>query len=161
MSVDTIASDSILEKVKQKLGEPYKDLEFLLNLLKDALIENNEEDIAKTIPWINENVNIDVDTFDIEHLQLYSLIFQLINTVEVNSAVQNRRTLENEDLASVNGLWAKNFKELKEAGISEDEILDELGDIRIEPVFTAHPTEAKRATVLEHHRELYLSLIHI
>ena len=31
-----------------------------------------------------------------------------------------------------------------------------LSRITVEPVLTAHPTEAKRATVLEQHRELYL-----
>lgn len=155
----TLTKENILNEVKQKLGKPYEDLEYLLNSLKDVLIENGEKDMANAIPWINKSENIDLDHFDEKRLQLYSIIFQLINTVEVNGAVQHRRGQENEDLASINGLWAKNFKELKDSGITESEILDELGDIRIEPVFTAHPTEAKRATVLEHHRELYLLLV--
>jgi phosphoenolpyruvate carboxylase len=33
--------------------------------------------------------------------------------------------------------------------------------VRIEPVLTAHPTEAKRQTVLEHHRALYLCLVQL
>ncbi|MBK8802829.1 MAG: phosphoenolpyruvate carboxylase [Fibrobacteres bacterium] len=34
-----------------------------------------------------------------------------------------------------------------------------MAEISVEPVLTAHPTEAKRATVLEQHRELYLLLV--
>ncbi|MCB0636153.1 MAG: phosphoenolpyruvate carboxylase, partial [Lewinella sp.] len=42
---------------------------------------------------------------------------------------------------------------------SPEVIADSLAEIRVEPVFTAHPTEAKRATVLEHHRTLYKLLV--
>ena len=38
--------------------------------------------------------------------------------------------------------------------------MEALREVVIEPVLTAHPTEAKRATVLEHHRELYVLLVH-
>src|SRR6185369_9661886 len=31
--------------------------------------------------------------------------------------------------------------------------------IRVQPVLTAHPTEAKRTSVLERHREIYLMLV--
>jgi len=48
---------------------------------------------------------------------------------------------------------------LREAGLSQEEIMDALREVVIEPVLTAHPTEAKRATVLEHHRELYVLLV--
>ena len=51
-----------------------------------------------------------------------------------------------------------NFRELKEMGISENVIASSLSVIHIEPVVTAHPTEAKRQTVLDHLRQLYLSL---
>ena len=94
-----------------------------------------------------------------KHIQLYSLVFQLVNMAEINGAVQHRRQLENKDLSSVNGLWANNIRVLKNAGISEDKILERINKIHVEPVLTAHPTEAKRATVLEHHRELYLLMV--
>ena len=62
-------------------------------------------------------------------------------------------------MSAVNGLWAKNLLTLKEHGIDEKEIIELLPDIRVEPVLTAHPTEAKRSTVLEHHRALYLMIV--
>lgn len=45
------------------------------------------------------------------------------------------------------------------AGLSPEEIAAALPHIHVEPVSTAHPTEAKRATVIKHHRELYLLLV--
>ncbi|MEN7549535.1 phosphoenolpyruvate carboxylase [Rapidithrix thailandica] len=151
---------NVLEITKKELGKPYHDLEFLLNCLKEVLIENGEDDLAEFIPWINNRVNFSPKFYTEEHVQLYSIAFQLLNMVEENGAVQNRRRIENDNsLSSIGGLWAESLKSLKEQGITEDQIVDSLSDIRVEPVLTAHPTEAKRSTVLEHHRMLYLLLV--
>ena len=144
--------------IQSALGKPYHDLEFLLNALKNVLEKNGESDIAQDIPWISDR-DIEINHLDPKHVQLYSLIFQLVNLVEINGAVQHRRKKEENSLDSINGLWASNLKELKSMGISDAEIMDAMQDIAIEPVLTAHPTEAKRATVLEHYRELYLLLV--
>lgn len=147
-----------LEILEQKIGKPYRDLRLLLETFAEVLRENGEDEIANAIPWINGNEFREQPTIT-KLVQLYSMIFQLINMVEINSAVQYRRSVEDADIAGVNGLWAKNIKELKEKGIAINDIWTKLNQISIEPVLTAHPTEAKRATVLEHHRELYLLLV--
>lgn len=143
---------------KSVLGKPYEDLEFLLQGLKNVLEENGEAEIAAAIPWLSDE-DPEVGAITPKHIQLYSMIFHLVNMVEINAAVQYRRGKENESLDSVNGLWGINLKELKEAGLSQEQIMEALREVMIEPVLTAHPTEAKRATVLEHHRELYLLLV--
>jgi phosphoenolpyruvate carboxylase len=151
---------SVLQQVQEKLGKPYYDLQFLLECLNETLIENGEESIATAIPWINTDHEIDLETFNNRDIQLYSLVFQLLNIVEVNGAVQNRRKQEDlNSMASVNGLWAKNLQDLTKVGYTDKEIAHLLPDIQVEPVLTAHPTEAKRATVLEHHRNLYLMMV--
>ncbi len=149
-----------LELVKEKLGKPYSDLEFLLNCLKEVLEETGDAELAKAIPWINPDKKFAEDEFTGKHVHLYSLVFKLLNIVEVNGAVQARRASEDEHgLESVNGLWAHNLKLLKDAGISPEAIARAIGHMRVEPVLTAHPTEAKRATVLEHQRRLYLLMV--
>lgn len=149
----------VLDLVRKELGKPYDDLTFLLEALRDVLKENGEEEIASRIPWINEIEFKEADYLTEKEIQLYSLVFQLVNMVEVNAAVQSRRNLEDKSLASISGLWAKNLQALKEAGVSPRDIASKLPEISVEPVLTAHPTEAKRATVLEHHRELYLLIV--
>ena len=150
--------ENILDLVIDKLGKPYKDLSFLLQAFKDVLIENGEIEVASTIPLLQNK--IDVSTFlDDRGVQLYSILFQLVHIVEVNGAVQQRRKEENQDLSQVRGLWAYQIKKVKQAGIDAIAIALALKNTRVEPVLTAHPTEAKRATVLEHHRELYLLLV--
>ena len=149
----------MLETLINKLGKPYKDFHFLLEAFKEVLLENDEVEMANEIPFLNgKDVKLD-DKLDSKQVQLFSIIFQLINITEINGAVQNRRGIEGEDLSAINGLWSRNFKELKEEGISPDAIASKINMVRVEPVLTAHPTEAKRATVLDHHRELYLHLV--
>ncbi|MEO1053143.1 MAG: phosphoenolpyruvate carboxylase [Bacteroidota bacterium] len=148
-----------LKLVKNKLGKPYFDLEFLLKALKEILVENGEEEIAREIPLINDTSLESMKGFTAKHVQLYSIIFQLINTVEINAAVQGRRADEDIDLTDINGLWGNSFLKLKKAGFKPDQIVKALQEIYLAPVLTAHPTEAKRTTVLEHHRELYVQLV--
>ena len=148
-----------LDTVKKKLNKPYHDLEFLLDCLREVLIENNEKELANAIPWINDIENDDTKLTE-KHLHLYSLCFHLLNTVEVNGAVQNRRKKEETNsIASVNGLWGNSLQELKSNNVSEEQVLEIMPEVRVEPVLTAHPTEAKRITALEHHRELYLLIV--
>ncbi|QNL20400.1 phosphoenolpyruvate carboxylase [Hyphobacterium sp. CCMP332] len=145
-------------QVKSKLGKPYEDLEYLLQRLKQVLQKNGESEIAQQIPWIGNDDPV-LEKISPQLIQLYSLIFQLVNMVEINGAVQNRRQIEDHALDSINGLWARNIKEMLDQGFDKAEILQTISEISIEPVLTAHPTEAKRATVLEHYRELYLLLV--
>ena len=140
-------------------NKAYLDLKFLLECFKEVLVEGGAEGLALYIPWMNKE-SIVPEKFTEKHVQLYSIVLQLLNMAEENGAVQYRRAKEDqESLDSVNGLWASNLKAFKKHGLSGSEILAYLTDIRVEPVLTAHPTEAKRATVLEHHRDLYLLLV--
>ena len=149
----------ILEEVKKELGKPYSDLEFTLECFREVLVESGEKELAKSIPWINET-DLQPGQITNKHLQVYSLCFQLLNMVEVNAAVQQRRKIEEEQgMDAINGLWADNLRRLVDDGITQDEIATNLNEIRVEPVLTAHPTEAKRSTILEHHRTLYLLLV--
>ncbi len=149
-----------LEQVKNKLGKSYEDLEYLLNCLKEVMIESGEVELAKDIPWITESLSFQEKPFTGKHLQLYSTCFQLLNIVEVNGAVQNRRKKEDQkSLAEIDGLWSYNLKLLTDMGFSAEEMAANLSEIKVEPVLTAHPTEAKPTIMLEHLRNLYLLVV--
>lgn len=150
---------SQLKTLQEQLGKPYHDLEFLLNCMKEVLEENGEADLAPYIPWINEPVATTAG-FGTKHFHLYSICFQLLNLAETNGAVQNRRKEEEKNsLAAINGLWANSLKILKQQGFTEQEIAAILAGTEVEPVLTAHPTEAKRPVILRKYRELYLLLV--
>lgn len=149
----------LLTEIQDKLGKPYKDLEILLNCFKEVLEENGEGDLAKNIPWLDGNTPKS-SGLTLKEIQVFSIAFQLLNMAEIHGAVQNRRKVEGDHhFEKINGLWANNLTALKELGYSQEEIADALNDIKVEPVLTAHPTEAKRETVLEHHKELYRLIV--
>lgn len=149
-----------LKLVQQQLPKVYEDFEFLLLCLKETLIESGEKELAMDIPWLSTISDFNNKTFTDKHLHLYSTCFQLLNIVEVNGAVQNRRKSENELSPSViNGLWSYNLELLKQKGITPEEIAQQLPSVHVEPVLTAHPTEAKRTVMLEHLRNLYLLVV--
>ena len=64
-----------------------------------------------------------------------------------------------EGLDAVSGLWGRILSDLVAAGHDVSAIASGVAQTVVEPVLTAHPTEAKRATVLEQHRALYLGLV--
>lgn len=157
---EKVITASTLDLVKDTIGKPYKDLEFLLLCLKEVLEENGEEELAQQIPWLNPTPAPNEEIHG-KLIQLYSLCFQLLNTVEENGAVQQRRKKEHEgSLDAIRGLWGDKLKNLKEnVGLSAETIAEGLKHITVEPVLTAHPTEAKRTTVLEHNRNIYLLML--
>ena len=76
--------------------------------------------------------------------------------VEENAAARRRGERETDQgVAAEPGLWGENFERLKKQGLTAEQIAAALPHVRVEPVLTAHPTEAKRATVLEQHRAMY------
>jgi phosphoenolpyruvate carboxylase len=149
-----------LDTLKQQLGKPYFDLEFLLNCFKEVLEENNEAKLAEQIPWISKIGILNEISFTEKHFHMYSICFQLLNLTETNGAVQTRRKEEDKNsLSSINGLWANSFEILKKNGFTADEISSVFSEIEVQPVLTAHPTESKRPVILRKYRELYLLIV--
>ena len=152
--------NTVFNQVRDALGKPYDDLEFLLTCLQEVLRESNKSELVELVPWLHTTRQPSPDQLiSNEYIHIMSMSFQLLNLVEVNGAVQSRRHKEDQEMASLNGLWAHQFKLLKSKGISEEQILEVLPSVLVEPVLTAHPTEAKRSVVLHEYRKLYLLLV--
>lgn len=132
-----------------------QDLALVIGCLEEALVELNQRDLASVIPWKGDRIVPEV--LSERAVQVYSLAFQLLNMVEENTANQARRHAEG--AGGSKGLWNRFLDAVLEAQGSLEDVGRLLSTITVEPTLTAHPTEAKRATVLEHHRQLYLQLI--
>ncbi|MCC5023764.1 MAG: phosphoenolpyruvate carboxylase [Candidatus Synoicihabitans palmerolidicus] len=118
-----------------------------------------ESQLADCLPWVGTKRNSDgIPIRTVE--QAYSIAFQLLNIVEERAAARVRRSREKLGRPKAEKrLWADNLAAMRAQGLNEDQLLEVLREVEVEPVLTAHPTEAKRATVRELHREIY-TLIH-
>jgi phosphoenolpyruvate carboxylase len=93
-------------------------------------------------------------------LQVQGIWFQLLSIAEQNAGMRRRRQSEAErGYEQVRGTFAQVLSSAAEMGIPAAEVRGLLEILRIRPVITAHPTEAKRVTVLEKHRRIYRRLV--
>lgn len=91
--------------------------------------------------------------------EAYGIWFQLLSIAEQNAMIRQRRQIEKEQSRErVPGTFSYTFSTVAQNGVAAEKVQDVLDNSHICPVITAHPTEAKRATVQEIHRRIYILL---
>jgi phosphoenolpyruvate carboxylase len=85
----------------------------------------------------------------------FAIYFELTNLAETNHRKQRRRarTLA-ANLPALPGTFRGTLERLREAGITWQDALGVLQQIEVTPVFTAHPTEVARRTILFKRRRI-------
>ncbi|MGF1509759.1 MAG: phosphoenolpyruvate carboxylase [Myxococcota bacterium] len=141
-------------------------LRFLMQTFADVLNASGHQAVARMLPWPHLWGGDGTPTSEFPDeiaercVQAYSLAFQLADQAEENAMTQSLRAFEDEGrLDEESGSWEKMLALLKELGHDEARIAEELRQLHVEPVLTAHPTEAKRQTILEHQRSLHRLLV--
>ncbi|MFZ9937882.1 MAG: phosphoenolpyruvate carboxylase, partial [Luteolibacter sp.] len=131
------------------------ELGFAMDAFADVLARLGHKELATRLPWHGRALAA-VDGPDRPLVQAYSIAFQLLNIVEERVAAVARRWREKaHGPTAEKGLWPDKLAEMRRMGLDEKTLAGILSRVRVEPVLTAHPTEAKRQTVRERHREIY------
>jgi phosphoenolpyruvate carboxylase len=85
----------------------------------------------------------------------FATYFELTNLAETNHRKRRRRAGKlDRDSAPLPGSFRGTLQRMKQAAISAENALAALGQIQVTPVFTAHPTEVARQTVLLKRRRI-------
>src|SRR5208337_4320487 len=79
----------------------------------------------------------------------FAIYFELTNLAETNHRKRRRRAGQlDREHTELPGSFHGTLLRMKGAGISASDAMAALGEILVTPVFTAHPTEVARQTVL-------------
>ena len=123
--------------------------------LRSGFIGLREKEDTATRETLMELID-GLDPETLSHVvRAFSVYFLLANLAEEEWAHQARR-----HQAEAGGrLWYGSFddtlRDLKDEGTTIEQVRELLHALNFQPVFTAHPTEAKRRTVLEAQQRLY------
>jgi len=105
---------------------------------------------------LNEAARLNLSTSS-KLIQAFALYFYLLNTAEENFGMQERREIQRSG-GLIKGSFEDCFKRLLDKRIDKNALLDLLNTMSVYPVMTAHPTEAKRLTILKKYRKIYLTI---
>ncbi len=102
-----------------------------------------------------------IESLDAETLthvvRAFSIYFSLVNLAEESFQHQTRRAQVYRGGPLWQGSFDATLREFHSQGISAAELQTLLDKAAYIPVFTAHPTESKRRTVMEHLRRIFLT----
>ncbi len=146
-----------------------RDVRFLTTLLGDVIREQEGEPLFAAIEQIRvlaKNIRQNPDPERIQKqknliaslspeeaykvARAFTIYFQLVNIAEEAQRVRRIREYERDPAALQDMSLRKLFFDLKEQGVPGGEVLSFMSRMDIQLVLTAHPTEAKRRTVLDH-----------
>ncbi|MEA3274990.1 MAG: phosphoenolpyruvate carboxylase, partial [Pseudomonadota bacterium] len=128
----------------------------LVERLRDGFVTLRERDDPKLRAKLIKRIDgLDPQTLG-EVIRAFTIYFGLLSTAEEVHAY-----LERIDRISAGGpLWVGSFdhtvRQFKGDGVSPENFRSLLEHLVYLPVFTAHPTEAKRRTILETFRRIFL-----
>ena len=137
-----------------------RDFRFLLECFRNVLASIPEGELAGLVERAFASPPSVGERLPARGAQALSMAFQLLGMAEENTTNQVRRMRETvSGPASEPGSWPYQLQLIRQAGFTDADLVRILPRIHVQPVLTAHPTEAKRASVLDRHRELYLMLV--
>src|SRR5690606_35944484 len=102
--------------------------------------------------------NLDLG-FSLEVIRSFSTYFQMVNTAEKVHRIRRRREYLRQEGDYQPGGLEDSLLRLKAAGVELAELQELLDSLRIEPVFTAHPTEPTRRTILRKEQNIVRHLV--
>ncbi len=144
------------EVILELEGEEFFELEEYIRLTAKQLREKSS---AAKLRRLREKIaSLDVDTLQ-KIVRAFSIYFQLSNIAEQNHRIHRRQQYRlNPSSEPQRGSIEESIKKFAERKVPAEVLAETIAKLHIMPVFTAHPTEAVRRTVLLKHLRIWKNL---
>ena len=155
-SLGAILGQVLVEQVGQELFDSVEGLRRLLIEHRELVRRSPEQASSSQLLVRAREIVSQMDLPRAYQVtKAFATYFELTNLAETNHRKRRRRAgkLDREQ-AALPGSFRGTLQRMKAAGISGEQAHALLGEIRITPVFTAHPTEVARQTVLLKRRRI-------
>lgn len=140
----------VTNRSRVDVGAVTRDARALLQIFTRILHECQRPRAALALPLVGDP---SAGPMDDDAVRAATIGFHLVSLVEQRAATRHR--LEGEQLGRVeSGLFRSTLLPLAH-GTEPERVRAAVGRVWIEPVLTAHPTEARRTSALEQYRALY------
>jgi len=141
----------LLGKILQEQGGPqlYEHVEQIRQLSKTA--RSGEVEAYRQMSATLESLPIQ-DAVPVA--RAFSHFLNLANIAEQHHRIRRSRDYELQDSQPQKGSFDETFKSLLENGISKDQLYEAICRQSVELVFTAHPTEILRRTLIRKHNRI-------
>ncbi len=141
----TLLGDVIREQEGEKIFQKIEEIRNMAKKIREnpASSERLIEKLMKLMRALNPDETCQI-------ARAFTIYFQLVNIAEEMQRVRRLRFYEMEESRLQEMSIRKLFRDLRSRGIRDNEVLDFLSKMEVELVLTAHPTEAKRRTILDH-----------
>jgi len=154
-SLGTLLGDVLREQAGDELFAQVEALRQGTIRRRDAEARGDEEEATRLAIGSLELVHRLPVEQAILLTRAFAFYFELINLAETNHRKRRRIALQLSGQAvRQRGSLAGTLSEMRRVGISAEEALDWLKRVLVVPVFTAHPTEAARRTVMFKRRRI-------
>ncbi len=154
-SLGMLLGEVLREQAGDALFEKVEELRQSAIRRREAQVKGSGREAEKLLQLAVLGVNAMPVDLTYQLSRAFAFYFELINLAETNHRKRRRLSLQlNGEKATQRGSLRGTLREMKRVGISADEVLEWLRKIFIVPVFTAHPTEIARRSVLTKRRRI-------
>jgi len=143
--------------IKEQGGEELFD--FVENARRRSIRRREEnEKPGEELAELVENLD---PALALQVIRSFSTYFQMTNTAEKVHRIRRRREYLREVGHYQPGGFEDTLVKLKASGMTIDELQELIDSLQIEPVFTAHPTEPTRRTILRKEQNIVRYLVNL
>src|SRR5215218_5117909 len=150
-SLGRLLGEVLKEQVGDKLFSAVEELRLLLIEHRESRAQPGHD--VENGPRLIERAERIVSHLDVaeahQMAKAFAIYFELTNLAETNHRKRRRRAAQTSpELLAQPGSFLGTLRRIRDAGITQQQALEWLAKIEVILVFTAHPTEVARRTVL-------------